>query len=185
MEIGEYKTALSSLVHASSSNIFYYRKEYKLTFLCSILIVGYLTNDAQAIGKIIRVFLFLFPTSPLFLYISSYFLLSLGLFSHDLIAKASNLKFFLRTEKRLSSGQDTYSHSIHNDSLIIALFCAHSYLASKSYGDALIYYGKCLELAPDDPLILLCIGVIYLLKCIQRVSPNPQFQFLQVKSVVL
>ncbi|KAG5518178.1 hypothetical protein PMAC_003364 [Pneumocystis sp. 'macacae'] len=63
--------------------------------------------------------------------------------------------------------------------VVLLVSYGHVMIGSRSYVQALHYYGRAYALAPSDPLISLSIGMAYLHRAMQRQSNNRQYQILQ------
>lgn len=72
---------------------------------------------------------------------------------------------------------DNYIPKQYNVVLLVSY--GHVMIGSRSYVQALHYYGRAYALAPSDPLISLSIGLAYLHRAMQRQSNNRQYQILQ------
>ncbi|EMR08474.1 hypothetical protein PNEG_03302 [Pneumocystis murina B123] len=72
---------------------------------------------------------------------------------------------------------DSYIPTHYNVVLLVSY--GHVMICSRSYVQALNYYGRAYALAPLDPLISLSIGMAYLHRAMQRQSNNRQYQILQ------
>ena len=60
------------------------------------------------------------------------------------------------------------------------LSVAHLSIANRLYRDALPSYLNLLQMAPNDPIILLCLGVSFLLRSVQNRCENRNYTILTV-----
>ncbi|KAL6709543.1 transcription factor TFIIIC subunit tfc4 [Coniothyrium glycines] len=67
---------------------------------------------------------------------------------------------------------------VDHDPALFALY-GHVLMCGGSYMAALNYYFRAYTLAPDDPVVNLCIGVAYIQHAMKRLSENRQYQIQQ------
>lgn len=187
---GNSEGAYELIKTASASNIFHVELGQEQTMNLAMLSCAWQAHDAPTISDALR-HMYMdrqFHNDIIRLYGA---LLASGKSSMASFGSSNNQKFFLRQikavdsvvqQKRISGAARVVPDTevgIEKENPLLFVLYAHIMLMGPSYVPALTYLMRALEHLPNDPVVLLTLGVVYVQRAIQRVTTNRHLQVLQ------
>lgn len=193
LAMAKYKSAESAyelVKTAGASNIFHVDIQRDQTMNLVLLSCAWQVGDTSTISDTLR-HMYMdrqFHNDIIRLYGA---LLSSGKRAMKSFGSSNNQKFFLRQIKALDSVAqnrrisgaarvDSDSRAdIQKENPLLFVLYSHIMLMGPSYVPALTYLMRALEHLPQDPVVLLTLGIVYVQRAIQRVTTNRHLQILQ------
>lgn len=161
------REALSVVKKAVRAGIFYYNRQYLIQLKILIMSIALIGEEFEEAYAICRWFMLEYPTST-----DVYRMLSVsfcsGADAMTIFADVRTQKFMIR-QLRMSQVQNPH----------MWMLAGHIYMNNRSYMHALKCYLHAYNTAPNDPLVLFCIGIGFLHRSTQRKTENRHQDVLQ------
>lgn len=171
------------------SNIFHSDEHREKTMNFVMLACAYGAKDYAGVAENVRALFMIYQFNPEIL-LYYYALLPSGNAAMTAFGNSNNQKYFLRFIKALdgivnhkevkgAALQITKNPVTIEDGPWLFVLYSHIMLMGPSYTPAMTYLLWASEHIPNDPMVLLTLGVVCLQRALQRVTPNRHKQILQ------